>query len=694
MSLAAAQETPDQEKMERVEVRGPGQLEARRNDTVGKIVVGREELRQYGDAALSDVLKRQPGLTVTGNDIRMRGLGSGYTQILINGDPAPPGFAIDGLSPEQIERVEIMRTAMASSSAQAVAGAINIVLRKNGARTGGSLKLGAGHDQGRLNPAGTLEWTSRGGGAAMSMAATLSRTGTRSDLLTHETQTEGGVEQARRQVRAQDLFEQEKASLTPRLDATFDNGDTLSWQSLLDASRAKAGGDMIETTVLGEPTDSPNARWHAAPRAWLGKSDASWSHRLPSGGKLTVKGGIVATGRSNFYVFDGARLDGTPALVREVTSSASERTATSSGKLLTPLLAGHSLSVGWDGSDTRRRETRLQRDTYPADYTLDQDYTAEVRRMALFAQDEWEPAPRLQAYLGMRWEGLDTTTHGRDLAPVHNRSGVFSPVAQMLWKLPGSERDQLRLAVSRTYKAPLTGDLVPRRYTVNNDNGPTNPHVQGNPNLRPELAWGLDAAMESYFGKNGMVSLGAYHRRIRDVMVEQLWEEHGEWVSTQANSGSATAHGIEFDARLTLPAWRPGSAAFDLRANVTRNWSHVEVLPAPDNRLAAQIPLSANLGLDMHASPRLAAGLNLNYVRGARAAASRQLLNSSGPSRIIDVYATCKTGQQAQVRLSLSNLLHQPRYSTSAYDDGFVATARRTAAASTTGVRIQLESPL
>jgi outer membrane receptor protein involved in Fe transport len=314
--------------------------------------------------------------------------------------------------------------------------------------------------------------------------------------------------------------------------------------------------------------------------------------------------------------------------------------------------------------------------------------------MALFAQDEWEPTPRLQAYLGMRWEGLDTATHGRDLAPVHNRSGVFSPVAQMLWKLPGSERDQLRLAFTRTYKAPLTSDLVPRRYTVNNDNGPTSPHVQGNPNLRPELAWGLDAAAESYFGKDGMVSLGVYHRRIRDVMVEQLWQEGGEWISTQANGGAATARGIEFDARWALPALRPGSPAFDLRANVTRNWSRVEALPAPDNRLASQIPLSANLGIDMRASARLGAGLNFNYVGAARSAASRQLWNHSGPSRIVDAYATCKIGQQAQVRLSLSNLLHQPRYSTSLYDDGAAATGRRTAAMSTTGLRVQLESPL
>jgi hypothetical protein len=39
--------------MARVEVAGPGSENLRRNDTAGKIVVGREELLQFGDNALS-----------------------------------------------------------------------------------------------------------------------------------------------------------------------------------------------------------------------------------------------------------------------------------------------------------------------------------------------------------------------------------------------------------------------------------------------------------------------------------------------------------------------------------------------------------------------------------------------------------------------------------------------------------------
>jgi outer membrane receptor for ferrienterochelin and colicins len=109
---------------------------ARQLDTAATMVVGRDELLRYGDQTVADALKRVPGITVSsvqgrGGDIRMRGLGNGYTQVLLNGQPVPSGFSIDTISPELIERVEIMRVASAELGTQAIAGTINIVLRKS-----------------------------------------------------------------------------------------------------------------------------------------------------------------------------------------------------------------------------------------------------------------------------------------------------------------------------------------------------------------------------------------------------------------------------------------------------------------------------------------------------------------------------------------------------------------------------------
>jgi outer membrane receptor for ferrienterochelin and colicins len=79
----------------RVEVQGSAaSYDARRDDTAMKIVVGHDEIVRYGDTNLLEVLKRIPGVTVNGaagrgGEVRMQGLGSGYTQVLVNGERPP-----------------------------------------------------------------------------------------------------------------------------------------------------------------------------------------------------------------------------------------------------------------------------------------------------------------------------------------------------------------------------------------------------------------------------------------------------------------------------------------------------------------------------------------------------------------------------------------------------------------------------
>lgn len=67
-----------------------------RDATASRMVVSRADIGRFGDSSVTDVLRRVPGVTVVGaqgraSEIRMRGLGSGYTQILINGEPVPAG---------------------------------------------------------------------------------------------------------------------------------------------------------------------------------------------------------------------------------------------------------------------------------------------------------------------------------------------------------------------------------------------------------------------------------------------------------------------------------------------------------------------------------------------------------------------------------------------------------------------------
>lgn len=691
-----------QPPMQKVEVSGPGALALRRDDTASKIIVGRDEIDLYGDNSLGALLKRQPGVSVVGAEVKMRGLGAGYTQILINGDPAPPGFSIDTIAPDMIERVEILRGASAEYSAQAIAGSINLVLRKGASRTQQQLKLTLGRGQGRTSPAVSLQASDKWQVFSYAVTGTLDSSGFyNAPFNTERVLDQLGTTSASRTSQERNFSAIDKASLTPRLNWALANGDTVTWQSLLDFYRIDNHSDARETTLLGPATQYPDNNAISQLHVLSTRSDLTWAHKVGDGGKLSVRVGATYNRRDIDYAFLGYSHDGTPLLVRDVVSTATDDSYTASGKYLSRAHGGHSFGFGWDASAIGRSENRSQRDRRPAGgapYALDEDYTSDIRRLALFAQDEWEITPRLQLYLGVRWEGLHTATSGRTLTEVANSSGVWSPVLQTMWKLPdqqsGQSRDQVRLALARTYKAPSTRSLVPRRYTVNNGNGPTTPDFQGNPQLRPELAWGLDLAYEAYFGKSGVATLSTFARRVSDVTVQRLFQQDGVWITTPFNGGRANVHGIEADVKLPLRTWAASAPDIDLRFNLGRNWSTLDSVPGPNNRLGEQTPLTANAGVDYRMSGAYSMGANFNLQTGGPVRIDRYLGSYSGVNRTLDMYGLWKADKNTQLRLSLSNALRQDQLQGQSYRDGNGATERSSVTPGSATARIVLERTL
>ena len=688
----------DDGALQKVEVSAASGAAQREADTAARIIVGRDQIGQYGDNNLAAVLKRQPGVSVVGNEVRMRGLGAGYTQILINGDPAPPGFSIESMAPEMIERIEILRSATAEYSMQAVAGSINLVLRKGASGLEREWKLGSGRRDGRWNPSASLRLADKAPGFAYALTGALDRSAEDTSPLTTERATSpAGQVQALRSMQSRNAASVNKASLTPRLNWTLGNGDTLTWLSLLDWYRTDFDGASLETVTLGPASAYPRNRITSQARILSARSDISWVHAFGAAGKLTSKLGVNHNRRDTDYAFHGSGADGAPLLLRAVVSDAIDDSVTSTGKYLARLGAGHALSLGWDGSAIRRSEARHQRDTLyagSAPYALDEDYTADVGRLALFAQDEWDVTPQLQMYAGVRREDLRTATAGRTLPQVQTRSSVWSPVAQLLWKLPGSQRDQLRFALARTYKAPTTRNLVPRRYTVNNANGPNNPDFQGNPGLRPELAWGLDAAYEHYFGKSGVASLSAFARRISDVTLQQLSVQDGIWIATPFNHGTAQVRGVEMDVKFPLRAWLAAAPEIDLRANAARSWSSVDAVPGPGNRLASQVPATLNLGFDYRLSPVASMGGNLNLQTGGWARLDAHAGSYTGVRRTLDAFALWQPDGKTRVRLSLANLLHRRQEQGQSYGDAQGASDSMTVTPGSALLRLMLERSL
>ncbi len=696
----------NKDTVQSVEVRGVNTvLDERKQATASKAIINQEDIARYGDSNLSDVLKRVPGLGFSNTGaLQMRGLGNGYTQILLNGEPTPQGFLVDSIAPDLIERIEVLRSATAEYSTQAIAGTINIILKNNVKKPQRDLKIGVADtgskSNGKISPNISLQIADRNGQLAYTIAGALQR----QQRVTPSTQDEVGTDQngninLLRHARLEERFTKDEFSFAPRLIWTFSDDDTLTSQNFLTSSRINNVKDRHETSVLNTLSDFPNnvGSWDAYTNAL--RSDLNWRRKLSDSAKIEMTLGVNLSHRHTYFNFDGMSLAQTLLERHQVVSGVNDQTATFSGKYTAPYIDKHALVLGWDGSLIRRDENRIEHisDGLGNDAAdSNEAYQSKVKRLALFAQDEWDISNQLSASLGLRWEGLQTTTDGNVLSPVHNQSSVLSPLLQSVWKLDGDptnpkQTQQFRLALTRTYKAPTTTNLIPRRYTVDNNNSAVNPDNQGNPQLRPELAWGLDATFEQYFGQGGLFSANVFARKIDDVILDKVSQQNGVWTSIPTNSGKAQVHGIELELKLPLQSVMSKAPAIELRANVNRNWSSVDQIPGPDNRLDQQTPLSANLAMDYKWDQQLTLGGNLGYQRGGHIRTSQTLSGFTGNLRTLDCYAVWSLAKQTQLRLSLTNLFPQNKLDVENYQDSQSGRQLSTSTSGLSSVKLTLE---
>ncbi|WP_322400566.1 TonB-dependent receptor [Massilia luteola] len=659
--------------IQRVEVKGAAaDYDPRRDDTASKTVLSAEEIRKYGDDNIFDVLKRAPGVTVTGKTIRMRGLGAGYTQILVNGDRPPPGFSLDALTPDQIERIEVIRAASAEYSMQAIAGTINIVLRKVVSKPQRDLRLNA--TRSTLQRSGTVGGTWGEKVGSLSYFVNGTAFGGHNDFYSRGsdrlTQQDGQLAQARvSNYRGGGAYR--GIVLFPRVNWKIDDANELNLSAGLQAS-SHAWSGMSHNDVLvgafGDPDwiDMPG---RTSGDQWMMRGELGWIAKV-GGGKLELTLAGERSRDDNDNVTDYFSAGRIHHLARDWDTVARPRRTSLRGKFTRSLFDGHALAAGVDASRQRNDDTRDRRDQQddaPETHVVE-GYQPEVTRLAAFAQDEWNVTKQWSIYLGGRWEGVRTDSAATGVAATASRSHVLGPVAQTLYKFPDKSGRQLRLALTRTYKAPTVDQLTARRYLA-----PLNtrfsPDSSGNPALRPELANGIDVAFEQYWPEGAMVSVSGTQRLVSDYIRTRLdLDPDGRWIYRPLNDGGARVHALEAEVKLPLRMVSPAAAGFDMRAAVTRNWSEVDVVPGPGNRLDAQTPMSANVGLD-YRRDRLTFGASMAYQQGGWVRVSEAQSRRQQTRRDVDAYAAWKLDPHVQLRLTLNNLLGMDNTSESSYED-------------------------
>jgi outer membrane receptor for ferrienterochelin and colicins len=703
---------------QRIEITGgkASDSDQRRQSSAAKIVIGREEIERFGDSNTLEVLKRLPGITIPGppgrgGAPRMRGMAGGYTQILIDGERMTPGLSLDAIPPEQIERIEILRAPTAETGARAIAGTINIVLREGYRRKQNDLNLSTQVEGGEISP--SLAWTRNETLGAWIVNGSLSLYRSVQTNRNASHRVDSDIESGQPVLVRDGTFDGDHRRrgfhAGARLQWRDEQGTSLMLQPLLLGNEGRNIGRGTLTQPFGsEPIEFSASRSVTDSRFLLGRLNANLNQRIGGGWRLEWRAGV---GRSRWASeMQRREFDAGGALLRtaDERTEIRDRNATLSLKAVSLLGAGHQAVGGAELERHRRSEDKtILWDGVPQLTEFGEVLAASSRRWALYAQDEWSITPRWAVHAGLRVESIAIESDDAGTAQARNTSRVTTPLLHTVWKFDDNKRDQLRASLTRSYRAPNLNQLVARPSLSRVDPAP-GPNTElsadsaGNPALKPEVALGVELALERYLADGGVLSVNLFQRRIEDLIRNVVSLQDVSWspgqprfVSRPTNIGDARTRGIELEAKFRLDQLVEAAPPTELRANASVFRSTVEAVPGPDNRLAEQPGGTLNLGADhrFRGTP-LTLGGNVNHTPGYRTRLDVDRWIVQSEKTVLDAYALWTFSPELRLRLSLSNLSAPDSVTSTEVMSGTLLQDNRSANRSFVNTQLRLEIKL
>jgi iron complex outermembrane receptor protein len=656
----------------------PSDQAERRNATASKIVIGRQELEQFGDSNTLEILRRLPGITMPGapgrgGPPRMRGLGAGYTQILMDGERVPPGFSLENVAPDQIERIEILRAPTAETGARAIGGTINIVMREGYRRRLNDVRLGLGHERGQWQPG--VSWMRNdtiGEGWIYNLTASAFKRDTDDRNVAQTTSSEllTGRTLLAQEESARALSTREGVNVNGRLQWRGQTGDS----ALIMPMYIRSAGTTDRTSTLTQSvglTPVPYATSHSQGSGIFELARAGANVNIRFGDTRTEW--RVSANRNRFDNQNLRREFGAgslaPLRVLDDDAAVTDRGASLNFKASRLLQNQHSLVSGLEVEQNRRDENRTTlQNGMPLLADFGENVSARSQRLAAYAQDEWSFNPQWSAYAGLRWEGISTEGDS-GLGTSRNRSSVWTPLAHTVWKFDPKGRDQIRVSLTRSYKSPTLQNLISRpslntRLPAPGPNSATQADRAGNPGLKPELATGIDVAIERYLANGGILSANVFHRELKDytrnvTALESVpWSTVPRWVSRPQNVGGAYTQGVELEAKFRLTDFIARAPRIDVRSNLSVFNSKVDAVPGPNARLDEQPRGTLNLGGDYRVPGLpLNIGSSVNLTPGYDTRVTETQFREVGLRKLWDAYATVNLNRNMLLRLTASNFI-------------------------------------
>lgn len=702
----AAPPTPDgaseAKQLDTIVVQGEIAYRNRTDDTAPVLSYDLEYFQRFEPNTVGDMLKRLPGVTFVGSDIMefdgvmMRGMAAGYTQVLINGKNMPGAgddrsFWVDRIPAEMVDHIEILRSTSANRSGDAMAGAINIVLRDAFAFDGSYLRLGINRwDDGEVNPTfGAVTSGEALGGRLLAginvqdrYRAKIKRSDRFSDpsmeeLVSFEDQSEvkDGRDYSANVSYTADVGETGRISI----DGFYVKTD----RDVTEASREVEydDEDVIESDVPGlNPIDQRN-----------------WGVGMEY--KFDMAGGTTE------FDLDYARFEDDSAESEEKheyvngewDASEAEASAVDAKDGETSFKIAHQRPAGSAelefGVDYRKKKRDIVYTNYEWEGEQEGDpvvYELDGTIGSLIEETRVDPYVMLTGKGEMfSWEaGLRYETTKSDIryseddeveGAVSNDYNELLPSLHLKWDL--TDADRISLSLAKSVKRPNFNELIPA--LLDGEYG-DNDYI-GNPELDPETANGIDLGFEHRLGKHGVIGVNFFYRDVKNLIelvntgewsedAQDAYEEELEefldenpgsteddfefdpesWLFTSANVGDGKVYGVEFDLSTPLTALgMPNTGVF-------LNYSYLNSKVTDfigERRFNDQARSVYNIGF-IQDLPSWAASFGATYRKQGDAFSrvlAEEVTVKYGDD--LEVFVEKRFGKTLSVRLSAANLL-------------------------------------
>ena len=547
-----------------------------RNQINNKIIVDEAKIVQFNDATAGEVLRRIAGVTFAGEpsegkNVRLRGLDTAYTQVLINGQRVPGSgekreFEIDLIPANMIERIEIIRTPTANIDSQGIAGTINIILKQTPQARVIIAKIGMrklGHNSSTPNASFIY------GDKIDNLSYLISLNAQKRDLSNdkikykYKYKSDGKLSSKKTEIEDEKFDE---IFFSTRFNLDIDEKNTLTLNSSYSLSKKDK---TKEKTILKKGKfDSSVKELNNQKRSNLG-IDTTFTHKLNDDTKLSLM--LMIQESKKEYDKNKTTYDKKSILEETELETENIKDNELSIKFTAESVVSekHTFDYGIDYSNKKREKNKYEVeivDGIVTDKTSVKDkYSVEENRVNAFFQDEFTINDNHTLSSGIRFEWAEFSAN--DVSGLEHKSSniLWNPSINYLYNI--NKNNNLKIGLAKTVTRPDFDELNPY---VDLDTGTLDePDKVGNHELKPETAYGIDIAIEHYFEENeGLLSANIFYRDIKDKMQANiiLNNENNRYQEMFVNQGNAKVKGLELEASYDLSYFIPN---LNLSSNIT-----------------------------------------------------------------------------------------------------------------------------